>query len=436
MGERRPDPRWACAPPEGLTCQLEVYKSGQLLDTLELSGGAVAAPKPCYLFGRTPVCDFVLDHASISRQHAFVGWDHTGQLLITDSSAHGTTINRTTPVAKDGVATKLPDGATITFGASSRSYVVKVRTREESEADARAEAEAKAAAPQEFRRLCAVQLVTTCGEGGETSASATFLGPPEVVRVSAVLLDTSHPLAPGAAPAVLGHFDELARPSANPLLSRCCCRLARTTQEAVDAADHLRSVLTKLVAWLDRNGCYGEGEGTEAAEGGGAGQKPVLAVTLGESALKRFLPRECLAAEMKLPAVLQDWVHLRTLFNCHTGLQKLTKAERRAADDDAGRSPVETEAEQMLASSTPWLHPCLRHSTIFVPDRLTSVCCLCAAHAGRGGGAFERGGRRRDGSCWARRHRSCGNGGDGFVPPCGRRLHCSTLHDPGEAGRC
>ena len=40
----------------------------------------------------------------ISRQHAFVGWDHTGQLLITDSSAHGTTINRTTPVAKDGVA--------------------------------------------------------------------------------------------------------------------------------------------------------------------------------------------------------------------------------------------------------------------------------------------------------------------------------------------
>ena len=130
------------------------------------------------------------------------------------------------------------------------------------------------------------------------------------------------------------------------------------TQEAVDAADHLRSVLTKLVAWLDRNGCYGEGEGTEAAEGGGAGQKPVLAVTLGESALKRFLPRECLAAEMKLPAVLQDWVHLRTLFNCHTGLQKLTKAERRAADDDAGRSPVETEAEQMLASSTPWLHPC------------------------------------------------------------------------------
>ena len=63
-------------------------------------------PKPTFLFGRVPVCDFILEHASISRQHAFVGWDHTGQLLITDMSAHGTTINRTTKVATGGVSSQ------------------------------------------------------------------------------------------------------------------------------------------------------------------------------------------------------------------------------------------------------------------------------------------------------------------------------------------
>ena len=45
------------------------------------------------------MCEFILEHASISRQHAFVGWDHTGQLLITCMGAHGTTINRTTSTA-------------------------------------------------------------------------------------------------------------------------------------------------------------------------------------------------------------------------------------------------------------------------------------------------------------------------------------------------
>ena len=80
-----------------------------------------------------------------------------------------------------GVATKLEDGATITFGASSRSFVVSSRSRAEMEAAAAAEEEARAAPPQAFKRLCALQIVTTCGENGETSGSATFLGPPEVV---------------------------------------------------------------------------------------------------------------------------------------------------------------------------------------------------------------------------------------------------------------
>ncbi len=344
--ERKPDPRWAVLPPEGLSVSIEVYKSGELVDTYRLCGEGVDA-KPAYLFGRTPVCDFVLEHASISRQHAFIGWDHTGALLITDSSAHGTKINRTTAVPGSGVAASLEDGATITFGASSRHYVVKSRTAAELAAEAAAEEEARAAPPQPFQRLCTVQLVTTCGENGETSGSATFLGPPEVVRLSAVLLDTRRPMRPGAPPKLLGEFDELVRPSMNPLLSEFCLRLAETSQESVDSARPLRDVLTNMASWLADHGCFGDAK----AEGDAStAQKPVMVVTLGESNLKRHLPRECLELQIKLPPMLLDWIQLRTLFNCHTGLQKLSKAERRAAGGDAGsaKGAAEAEAHQML----------------------------------------------------------------------------------------
>jgi inhibitor of KinA sporulation pathway (predicted exonuclease)/pSer/pThr/pTyr-binding forkhead associated (FHA) protein len=344
--ERKPDPRWATMPPEDVTVSIEVYKSGELVDTHRLCGQGIER-KPAFLFGRTPVCDFVLEHASISRQHAFIGWDHTGALLITDSSAHGTSVNRTTAVPSGGVAAKLKDGDTIAFGASSRSYVVSSRTKAEIEAAAAAEEEARAAPPQPFQRLCALQLVTTCGENGETSGSATFLGPPEVVRLSAVLLDTRRPMRPGAPPRLLGEFDELARPSMNPLLSEFCLRLAGTTQDSVDAAQPLRDVLTSFISWLDEHGCFGEAAATDETE---KAQKPVMVVTLGESNLKRHLPRECLELQIKLPPMLQDWVQLRTLFNCHTGLQKLSKAERRGATGDDGdlKGAAEAEAHQML----------------------------------------------------------------------------------------
>lgn len=344
--ERKPDPRWAVLPPEGLTVSIEVYKNGDLVDTHKLCGAGVEA-KRAYLFGRTPVCDFVLEHASISRQHAWIGWDHTGALLITDSSAHGTKINRSTAVPSNGVAAKLEDGATVTFGASSRSYVIRSRTAAEMAAAAAAEEEARAAPAQPFQRLCVVQTVTTCGENGETSGSATFLGPPECVRLSAVLLDTRRPMRPGAPPKLLGEFDELVRPSMNPLLSQFCLRLAEASQDSVDAARPLRDVLTSMVSWLAQHGCFDEAKAVEDMPNT---QKPVMVVTLGESNLKRHLPRECLELQIKLPPMLQDWIQLRALFNCHTGLQKLTKAERRGGtgDDVSVKGAAEAEAHQML----------------------------------------------------------------------------------------
>jgi hypothetical protein len=133
----------------------------------------------------------------------------------------------------------------------------------------------------------------------------------------------------------------------NPLLSEFCLRLAETSQGSIDSARPLRDVLTSMVSWLDEHGCFGEAK----AEGDAATtQKPVMVVTLGESNLKRHLPRECLELQIKLPPMLLDWIQLRTLFNCHTGLQKLSKAERRAAggDDGSVKGAAEAEAHQML----------------------------------------------------------------------------------------
>ena len=154
-----------------------------------------------------------------------------------------------------------------------------------------------------------------------------------------MVLDTTTPMRPGVPPKLLGEFDELCRPSTNPRLSEHCRRLARTTQDSVDAAEPLRDVLTKMMEWMAEHGCFDEAAG-------GSEQKTAMVVTLGESNLKRHLPRECLELEVKLPPLIRDWIQLRTLFNCHTGLQKLSKEERSGAG--AGeRTAAEAEAHQV-----------------------------------------------------------------------------------------
>ena len=80
MGEPlpRPDaPRWARPAPAGMNYAIEVYKNNSLVETYALGGAGVApgAGQAAWLFGRHPSCDFVLDHGSVSRQHAWVGWD-------------------------------------------------------------------------------------------------------------------------------------------------------------------------------------------------------------------------------------------------------------------------------------------------------------------------------------------------------------------------
>lgn len=234
--------------------------------TLALAGEGVAEGegKVAWLFGRHPVCDFVLEHGSVSRQHAWVGWDDKGRLLVSDlGSAHGTTVNKVNPVCKP-TAVVLTDGNVLGFGASSRTYIIRIISA--------ADAAYMGDGPQQrYRRLCVLQLTMTCGDGGETSSSASFAGPPEVspsalprlplrcsplsewpaplqvAEFDAVLLDSG---GRSGKPVVLGRHSSRCRPAINRLLTATCLRQLNATQAEIDNAPSLRACLSNLAEWL------------------------------------------------------------------------------------------------------------------------------------------------------------------------------------------
>lgn len=118
-------PTWAGAA-NGSLC-LEVYKDGSFLEKIDMSS------QKHYTIGRQlKVNDVILDHMSISRQHAAIC--HSTPTNKSDActlfdlgSAHGTF-----KVAPDGTQTKLApnvphelrNGDVVVFGVSSRSYKV------------------------------------------------------------------------------------------------------------------------------------------------------------------------------------------------------------------------------------------------------------------------------------------------------------------------
>lgn len=68
-------PDWAIEPRHGVY-YLEVLKDGEVLDRIALD-------RRRHIFGRQfPVCDFVLDHQSVSRQHAAVVPHKNGRCVL------------------------------------------------------------------------------------------------------------------------------------------------------------------------------------------------------------------------------------------------------------------------------------------------------------------------------------------------------------------
>lgn len=99
---------------------LDVAREGREAGQLKLT----LAPNQRCVFGRQPGgCDVVLEHLSISRQHAHLSMDLNKRCFITDmGSGHGTNVDGLwlRPKAPRG----LQLGSIIKFGASSRTYTV------------------------------------------------------------------------------------------------------------------------------------------------------------------------------------------------------------------------------------------------------------------------------------------------------------------------
>lgn len=113
-------PDWVVEPKPGVF-RLEVVKDGEVLDQINLD-------KRRHIFGRQVVtCDFVLDHPSVSRQHAAVVQHRNGSIYVIDlGSVHGTFVANER-VTKDNPV-ELEVGQSLRFAASSRSYILRKNT--------------------------------------------------------------------------------------------------------------------------------------------------------------------------------------------------------------------------------------------------------------------------------------------------------------------
>lgn len=110
-------PDWAIEPRRGVY-YLDVIKDGEVLDRINLD-------KRRHIFGRQfHTCDFVLDHQSVSRQHAAVVPHKNGSIYVIDlGSAHGTFVANER-LTKDSPV-ELENGQSLKFAASTRTYILR-----------------------------------------------------------------------------------------------------------------------------------------------------------------------------------------------------------------------------------------------------------------------------------------------------------------------
>ncbi|KAK0517290.1 hypothetical protein JMJ35_000445 [Cladonia borealis] len=131
------EPPEARLPPPSSSWRLFVFKGSELLETLPLF------ERSCWLFGRErAVVDFPTEHPSCSKQHAVLQFRYTEKknewgekkgavkpYLIDLESANGTKVNGETLPQSRYVG--LVTGDVITFGDSSREYVLMLPPKEE-----------------------------------------------------------------------------------------------------------------------------------------------------------------------------------------------------------------------------------------------------------------------------------------------------------------
>ncbi|KAJ4754152.1 SMAD/FHA domain-containing protein [Rhynchospora pubera] len=107
-------PEWSEAPDQSFF--FEVLKDGSIIEKLDVS------KKGAYMFGRTELCDFMLEHPTISRFHAVLQFKGGSEVFLFDlGSTHGTFINKNQVKKKE--YTEIHVGDVIRFGLSTRLYI-------------------------------------------------------------------------------------------------------------------------------------------------------------------------------------------------------------------------------------------------------------------------------------------------------------------------
>ncbi|XP_028801053.1 kanadaptin [Neltuma alba] len=107
-------PAWGGAPCHEF--YLEVLKEGCIIDKLDVY------EKGAYMFGRLDLCDFLLEHPTISRFHAVIQFKRSGQAYLYDlGSTHGTFLNKNQ--VEKNTYIDLHVGDVIKFGRSSRLFI-------------------------------------------------------------------------------------------------------------------------------------------------------------------------------------------------------------------------------------------------------------------------------------------------------------------------
>ncbi|KAJ2665331.1 hypothetical protein IWW48_000220 [Coemansia sp. RSA 1200] len=127
---------------------LEVIKQGSLVGTHEFKG----SESTYFTFGRLPICDFPMDHASISRYHAvlqFVDGGAKAQLVDLGSS-HGSYVNKRK--MQPNVPAPLDIGDQIRFGMSSRVWVFGSSDRANGDLEGNDDAEERTECVQRRRK--------------------------------------------------------------------------------------------------------------------------------------------------------------------------------------------------------------------------------------------------------------------------------------------
>lgn len=104
-------------------CKLEVWKEGSLVEEFDLS-----VPRS-YIAGRADTADIRMDHISCSRRHAEIQVDASGLVSISDlNSAQGTWADNME--LRPGEKCTLRDMSKLTFGSSTRVYLLKITMEE------------------------------------------------------------------------------------------------------------------------------------------------------------------------------------------------------------------------------------------------------------------------------------------------------------------